>query len=131
MNEFDDVLNKIDKEQQQLQEMARIGNVGNFQISVFSDEENIPHFHFFNIQTKAKGCIKVLTCEYFKHGKYTSELNSKERKVFQNFLSNATDDEIYKEGTTNFKVICHKWNKNNPENKIDINTKQPDSKQLK
>ena len=22
--------------------------------------------------------------------------------------------EILKEGTTNFKVICHEWNKNNP-----------------
>lgn len=34
MNEFDDVLNRIDKELQPLQEMARIGNVGNFQIKV-------------------------------------------------------------------------------------------------
>ena len=131
MDGFDDVLNKIDEELQPLQEMARIGNVGNFQISVFGGERNIPHFHFFNTQTKEKGCIKILTCEYFKHGKYTAELNSGERKDLQNFLSKSTDDEIYKEGTTNFKVICHEWNKNNPENKIDINTKQPDYKQLK
>lgn len=129
MKNFDEVLKRIDSSQH-LYEMSRIGNIDNFQISVFGDEGKIPHFHFFNTQTKEKGCIKILTCEYFKHGIYQAELKSLERKHLQNFLSKETTDEIYKEGTTNFKVICHEWNKNNPENIIDINTIQPDYRNL-
>lgn len=42
-----------------------------------------------------------------------------------------TTEEIYREGTTNFKVICHEWNKNNPDKTIDINTTQPNYRDLK
>lgn len=113
------------------QEMARIGNVGNYIISVFSDESPVPHFHFINTKTGDQGCIKILVCEYFKHEKYKAELNSNERKELQTFLTSPTTEEIYREGTTNFKVICHEWNKNNPDKTIDINTTQPNYRDLK
>lgn len=112
------------------QEMARIGNVGDYIISVFSDEGPVPHFHFMNTQNGDQGCIKILACEYFKHGKYKAELNSNERKELQVFLTSPTTEEIYKDGTTNFKVICHEWNKNNPDKTIDINTTQPNYRNL-
>ncbi|MBR6582054.1 MAG: hypothetical protein IKK80_00415 [Treponema sp.] len=38
--------------------------------------------------------------------------------------------EILKEGTTNFKVICHEWNKNNPNNTVDINATLPNYNNL-
>lgn len=47
MKDFDEVLKGIDSSQH-LYEMSRIGNVDNFQISVFGDEGKISHFYFFN-----------------------------------------------------------------------------------
>ena len=83
-----------------------------------------------NTQTGEQGSIKILACEYFKHGKYQAELNSGERKELQAFLSEQTKDEIFKEGTTNFKVICHEWNKNNPSTQVDLNTELPNYRNL-
>lgn len=133
MKNFDENINseEIYRNSSHFQEMARIGNVGNYTISVFSDEGPVPHFHFMNRKTGDQGCIKILACEYFKHGKYKAELNSNERKELQNFLASPAVDEIYKNGTTNFKVVCHEWNKNNPDTKIDVNTAQPDYQDLK
>lgn len=132
MENYNEKLNfeEIYKDSAHFQEMARIGNVGNFIISVFSDEGPTPHFHFMNTQTGEQGCIKILACEYFKHGKYQAELNSGEKKELQTFLSEQTKDEIFKEGTTNFKVICHEWNKNNPSTQVDLNTKLPNYRNL-
>ena len=123
-------MNKIYRNSLHFQEMTKIANVGNFLISVFSDEGPVPHFHFMNTKTGELGCIKILSCEYFKHGKYKTELNSKERKELQYFLSKQTKDEIFKEGATNFKVICHEWNKNNPNTTVDINTTLPNYNNL-
>lgn len=130
--DYENILGESEEqgETKHLQEMARIGNVGTFLISVFSDEGPTPHFHFMNTKTGAQGCIKILECSYFKHGKYQAELNSGERKEIQQFLEKQTFDEIYRDGTTNFKVICHEWNKNNPEHTIGIDTKLPDYRKL-
>lgn len=95
MDGFNDVLNRIDEELQPLQEMARIGNVGNYEIFVYSGECSIPHFHFKNAKTGEEGCLKILESDYFKHGKYQAELNSKERKEIFNFLKDNARDEIY------------------------------------
>lgn len=134
MKKIDESLEKIFediyRQSQHFQEMARIGKVGDFIISVFSDEGPIPHFHFMNTQTGQQGCLMIQTNEYFKHGKYQAELNSGERKQMQSFLESITAEQIYKEGTTNFMVICHEWNKNNPSNTIDINTPIPNYREL-
>ena len=83
-----------------------------------------------NTQDQAVLAGEPLACEYFKHGKYQAELNSGERKELQAFLSEQTKDEIFKEGTTNFKVICHEWNKNNPSTQVDLNTELPNYRNL-
>ena len=130
--DFEKILEESEKlnSTNHLQEMARIGNVGNFLISVFSNEGPIPHFHFMNTTTGAHGCIKILECSYFEHGKYKAKLNSGERKELQLFLEEQTFEKIYRDGTTNFNVICHEWNKNNPKHTIDIDTKIPDYRNL-
>ena len=73
------------EERHLLQEMARIATVGNYEICVYSGEGPTPHFHFKNAKTGQEGCLKILENDYFKHGKYQAELNSKERKKIFNF----------------------------------------------
>ena len=122
---------QLDEEKELLQEMATIAIVGNYELSVYNKEGPTPHFHFKNLKTEDEGCLKILQCEYFKHGKYKAELNSAERKVIYNFLQAVTTEEIYKQGTTNFEIICHEWNKNNSQYKIPLNTPLPNYRSLK
>ena len=53
----------------------------------------------------------------------------KKRTIINNTMLNNLS-EILKEGTTNFKVICHEWNKNNPNNTVDINATLPNYNNL-
>ncbi len=52
-------------------------------------------------------------------------------KETSGFFTGSPTEEIYREGTANFKVICHEWNENNPGNTIDINAVQPNCQDLK
>jgi len=114
-----------------LQEMARIATVGNYEICVYSGECPTPHFHFKNAKTGKEGCLKILENDYFKHGKYQAELNSKERKEIFNFLKENTKNKIYAAGTTNFQIICNEWNINNDSNPVPLDSKLPDYTVLK
>lgn len=115
-------------------EMASVGiTQDNIEIKIFGKEGNIPHFHFQDAKNlKRKGCIKILQPEYFVHKNYTSKLNSIEKKNLIIFLDELCDADFgYKEGTTNYEVICYLWNANNPLSKIKVKEiQQPDYKQL-
>lgn len=123
-----EIFEKILNENQHFQEMARIGAVGDYVISVFSDEGPIPHFHFFNTKTRAESCIKILECEYFKHTKYKATLNSTEKKQLQKFLETPDTMNVFK---TNFEAICYEWNKNNPDcPQVPLDTQIPNYRHL-
>lgn len=106
-NLTDEEFDKLIEERQQLYEMARVGNFGEYRIYVYSGERNIAHFHFINRHTGAEGCIKILTNEYYQHGGHNATLNSRERKELVKFLK-ATS----KQGSawTNYQAICFAWN---------------------
>lgn len=108
-------------------EMAEIGKVDKFIVFIWSrDGGEIPHFHVGDAATYPKctqfsTAIKIETAEYFPHGgKYTDNLNSKQKKKLNNFLKEIDDDE------TNWKYLVRTWNKNNSNHKLNINTPQPD-----
>lgn len=121
------------EERHLLQEMARVATIGNFELCVYSGEGPVPHFHFKNTESGTEGCLKILEADYFKHGRYQAELNSKERKTIYEFLQKEDEESkgFAEKGTTNFKVVCYEWNKNNPENKIPLTSTVPDYANLK
>lgn len=106
-----------------IEEMAKLETFKGFEIMVFEGEDSIPHFHFRNFQDGRKGCIKLLTNEYFFHGQYTDTLNSKERKLLVKFLKSEPKKQYQKmfaEGLTNFDVLCLLWDMNN-DDEISLN----------
>lgn len=96
--------------------MAKLGTVNGYEIMVFESEGNVPHFHFRNLQTDEKGCIKLLSNEYFKHGEYTAEMNRKDRKLLVEFLHEDPKPQykkMFAEGLNNYDILCLLWDMNN------------------
>lgn len=58
--------------------------IGECKIYVYSNEGTIPHFHL--IKDKFESCICIYESLYFNHGLKQSRLNSKQRKILNNWL---------------------------------------------
>jgi hypothetical protein len=73
-----------------LDEMARVGFMGNFDVIVNTDDPGyVPHFHIIDKATRGgefNTCIKLETNQYFLHGSHTDKLNAKQRKVLNEFM---------------------------------------------
>ena len=66
-----------------LLEFANIGTIkNNIEISIYTKDGKIPHLHFYCVQDKRKGCIRLDTAQYFSHGSKCDRLNRKELKEF-------------------------------------------------
>ena len=117
-----------------LEEMANLGKFQNIKIMVYEGEGTVPHFHFENLQDGRKGCIKLLINEYFKHGEYKDELNSRERKWLVEFLNSEPKEQyrrMFKEGLTNYDVLCLLWDMNNDDDEISLdNLEMPNYKNM-
>lgn len=113
-----------------LEEMARIGNVGNYEICIFTrDNGSIPHFHMWQIGDKEKfnTCICITEAKYFKHGSKQSTLNASMRKALDTFLR--SNHHMMK--VTNYEYIVAAWNDNNPDGvQISEGIEQPDYTKL-
>lgn len=94
-----------------LEEMARIGRAGRYDICVYSGEGPVPHFHFKNLQTGKEGCMRLDCAAYFPHNRYTATLNTKERQALVKFLMSPSTFR----STSQFQKICLLWNDNNPQ----------------
>lgn len=92
-----------------LQEMARVGRAGRYDICVYSNEGPVPHFHFKNTQTGREGCLKLESADYFSHNRYTAMLNASERRDMVRFLRSRKGSS----NLTQFQYICVLWNDNN------------------
>ena len=99
-------------------------DVDNIEIWVWPNEGGYePHFHFWNADRTIDGCIKLETNDYFPHGKYTSTLNSKQRKMLVKFLSSPSKNFP---GLANWNVVIGMWNSSNPQKQVDLDAPMPD-----
>ena len=106
----------------QLLEMAYIGTFSGYKVSIFGNEGNIPHLHFYteNKKRNTYGCIRLDKADYFKHGKHKDELNSKERKVFIEWIkSKETPFKRFTDVLIVWEYVCILWNENNPKYMFD------------
>lgn len=111
-------LKQESEELQDLEELSRIGYVGNFEVYVnTNDSGKIPHFHYRDADNWGKfhTCICILESKYFHHGNKQDVLNSKQRKDLQQFLESESEEF---EGLTNWQVLVRQWNLNNYDVKV-------------
>lgn len=130
IHKFKEFINEIQEsnynENLELNEMARVGYLNN-KLEIYvntNDGGNIPHFHIRDISTKGNvfhTCVQIEHNIYFHHTGKENILNSKERKLLNDFLK--SND---KYGELNWKVLIKEWNRNNSNIEVDINTPQPD-----
>lgn len=109
-----------------LYEMARVGFIssGNKQITfdVFvrtDDPGNVPHVHIQSKNKKFKTCIRLDTNQYFLHGEWRDTFNTKQCKLFNNFMRS------YKDTSLGFNITIYEyavamWNDNNSKRKLSI-----------
>ena len=80
----------------QLNEMARVGFMGNFDVIVNTDDMGyIPHVHIVDKATRGgqfDTCIRLETNRYFLHGGHKDTLNSKQRKMFNDLWNDNNSD---------------------------------------
>lgn len=116
-----------------LDEMALVGVTdSNIEIYIYTnDGGKIPHFHFRDLDKNRdnEGAIKLTSAEYFKHGKYKAELNSKQRKDLVEFLMSKRHNKRY--SGTNWNYIVDMWNDNNSDVYLDEDTEMPDYRNIK
>ena len=109
-------LESIGETEESLLEMAQAGTIDDsIIIKIYSGEGPVPHFHFYEVQSRRSGCIKILDASYFPHGgKYLDTLKSWEVDDLIKWLS---EESIFfkKRGLdiTNWQAICILWDQNN------------------
>lgn len=110
-----------------LYEMARVGFIssGNkqttFDVFVRTDDPgNVPHVHIQSKNKKFKTCIRLDTNKYFLHGEWRDMFNTKQCKLFNNFMRSTCNDISRYENATMYEFAIDMWNKNNSKRKIDI-----------
>ena len=126
-------LNKVDEQEQILNEMARVGFMGALEIWIRTDDPgNIPHFHIWDKNSKGQSfhtCVKIEKAEYFHHTGKEGILNTAQRKDLCEFLKSQCAKNIrYK---TNWEYLVSMWNDNNPNAILSENIEMPDYTQLK
>ena len=119
-------------EKQSLMEMAKIGEMKNYTIIVWTnDSGNIPHFHIVDSNTlgnRFHTCVQIEKPEYFHHTGKEDVLNSGERKDLVKFFKSPDPDEVF---NTNWDILLYEWNKNNNRKRIPTNIEMPNYLLLK
>ena len=107
--------------QHTLLEIAHVGSFCGYKVSIYGGEGNIPHLHFYTENKKKNiyGCIRLDCSEYFDHGKHNARLNSKEKKIFTEWIkSKETPFKKFTDILTVWEYVCILWNENNPNYKF-------------
>lgn len=108
-------------------EMAR-KIFSHFEIFVYGDEGEIPHFHFIDYNNENESCICLLDNQYFSHSGKNLTLCHKDRKLLMEYLSLKGS---FTEGTK-YRVLCKLWNLKNPNRpQIDEEYIMPDYTKIK
>ena len=99
--------------ERQLNEMACVGVLDDFEIQVWNREgRNIPHVHVYNCErrnknTKIDVCIQLERAQYFEHGKHTGTLNAEQRKDFDSYMRKPHKNGVF---ATNYEFAVFLWN---------------------
>ena len=109
-------LENIGETEETLLEMAQVGTVDDsIIIKIYGGEGPIPHFHFYETQSKRSGCVKILEASYFPHGgRYLDTLKRWEVEDLLTWLPEKSQF-FEKRGlnVTNWQAICILWDQNN------------------
>ena len=113
--------NEFMNEKELLLEMARIGYADNLEIYVLTDDPGfIPHIHIRDRETKGEvfdACVRLDSPNYFSHGHHNDKLNSKQKKLLNDFLHTAPSNGRF---STNYEYAVILWNDNNSKENITI-----------
>lgn len=112
--------------EQILNEMARIGFTDDgYEVYIRTDDSgNIPHFHYWDRETKGdqfNTCIRIDVPEYFHHTGKEDVLNHKQKKSLIKLLNEKRTN-----GLTRWQMLLADWNENNSNITIDENQSMPD-----
>ena len=114
-----------------LLEMAQVGKFSNYKVYIYGGEGPIPHLHFFTVDNKISGCIRLDKPEYFVHGNHSDKLNHSDKKKFVEWISsNETPFKKFSADLTVYRYIVITWNENNENYRIDEDIEMPDYTQL-
>ena len=114
-----------------LLEMAQIGKFADYKVSIYGSEGKIPHLHFYTKDKKISGCIRLDISDYFEHGYHKAKLNSKEKKLFVEWInSTETPFKKFVDKLTVWEYACILWNENNSDYPILDTIKMPDYSKL-
>ena len=101
--------------------------IGRSDIYVYSNEGTIPHFHIIPKNGKSEICICIFEPFYFNHGSKQLRLNSKQRKILDDWLEQQST--IAPE-VTNWRLICISWETGNGNKYIPKNPVKPNYRNM-
>lgn len=99
--------------ERELNEMACVGDLGEFEIQVWRREgKNIPHVHVYNNEpdgksTKIDTCIQLERSAYFSHGGHTGTLNTEQREKFNDFMHKSHKNGVF---NSYYEFAVFLWN---------------------
>lgn len=109
------------KHKRSLNEMARVGLLGEYDIVVHTDDRGfVPHFHIIDKATRGfefDCCVKLETNEYFIHGGHDDVLDRNDRNRLYAFMLEPHRNVHYR---NNYEYAVNLWNDNNSSSYVQI-----------
>lgn len=103
-------------------------NIGQCKIFVYSNEGKIPHFHIISKKGNEECCVCIYQPLYFNHGNKQLQLNSKQRKILNEWLQSPSE---IVSGATNWGVLSGFWIGGNGKDNVPEKLVQPNYNDLK
>lgn len=120
----------LNRHRTDLIEMARIGFTKDLEIYVnTNDAGTIPHFHVRDAVDwdRFHTCIQIEKPEYFLHGNKQDVLNSRQKKLLNDFMNAPVAISRYSGNfANNWELTCFLWDLNNSKVQVSDETVQPD-----
>lgn len=104
-------------------------NIGECKIYVYSNEGKIPHFHIIPKKGGEECCVCIYQPYYFNHEIEQVQLNSKQRKILNEWLNQPSKLEPV---ISNWKIVSGFWQTGNEDDpNVPENPVQPNYNDLK
>lgn len=110
------------RKHQRLDEMARVGVMGNtLDVVVYTDDMGyVPHVHIIDTATRGCDfdcCVQLEHNQYFTHGTHQDTFNSRMCKQFNDFMHQPCRSPKYR---NNYEFAVEMWNANNSNSYVQI-----------